>query len=376
MPGLGATTAALKRYQRQIAQAGSGGPALDNHRLAEIADFGPNPGKLKMFAYAPPGLKRGAPLVVALHGCTQTAASYEAGAGWTSLADRYGFALVVPQQSRTNNPNRCFNWFEPKNTARGAGEAASIRAMVARAAEDLKCDPQRVHVAGLSAGAAMAAVLLACYPEAFAGGGLVAGIPVGAARGVREAFAAMYQTKTLTGPEWGDLVRAASNWNGPWPRVSIWQGEADATVRPDNAGELIKQWRDVHGLADTKPVDDVVQGHPRRVWRDAAGRDMVEAFTLAGFEHGEPLDVADVGVAGPFMLETGISAAHQMLKFWGVTEMARREAPPVVEVVRPEPAAVSVPAPAARAPVTLAPTPTLVKRLEGVVAKVFARRGR
>lgn len=369
MAGLASTTAALKRYRRQVADAAAAGPGAEESRLVEIEAFGPNPGKLKMFAYAPKGLKRGAPLVVALHGCTQTAAGYAAAAGWASLADRYGFALVVPQQARTNNPNRCFNWFEPKDTARGAGEAASIRAMAARAAEDLGCDPQRAYVAGLSAGAAMAAVLLACYPEAFAGGGLVAGIPVGAARGVREAFTAMYQTKTLTGPEWGDLVRAASDWKGPWPTVSIWQGDADTTVRPDNAGELVKQWLDVHGLAEASAEQQMVAGHPRRVWRDAAGRDVVESFTLAGFEHGEPLDTADVGVAAPFMLQAGISAAHQMLKFWGVTDMASAEPEPAApEVVVLEPPVVIPPPPA--------PSPTLAKKLEGVVAKVFARRGR
>ena len=81
-----------------------------------------------MFTYVPANLADFPALVVVLHGCTQTAAGYDLGAGWSTLADRYGFALVLPEQRRTNNPQTCFNWFLPGDTARGRGEALSIRA--------------------------------------------------------------------------------------------------------------------------------------------------------------------------------------------------------------------------------------------------------
>src|SRR5580692_10362232 len=86
----------------------SGAPAP----LAE-APFAPNPGNLRMFRYLPRGLKHGAPLVVALHGCGQTASAYDTGTGWSRLADRLGFALLAPEQKAVNNPNTCFNWFAP-----------------------------------------------------------------------------------------------------------------------------------------------------------------------------------------------------------------------------------------------------------------------
>src|SRR5687768_1385135 len=106
MAGLEATIAQLARM-RQLAEADDGG------RLAETAEFGPNPGALRMLSYAPVGLAPGAPLVVVLHGCTQRAAAHAASAGWLTLADRYGFAVVAPEQTTANNFNRCFNWYEP-----------------------------------------------------------------------------------------------------------------------------------------------------------------------------------------------------------------------------------------------------------------------
>ena len=84
-----------------------------SRRLREVHGFGSNPGALRMFTYLPAGLADQSALVVVLHGCAQTAASYEYGAGWSTLAERYGFALLVPEQQRANNPNGCFNWFQP-----------------------------------------------------------------------------------------------------------------------------------------------------------------------------------------------------------------------------------------------------------------------
>ncbi|HRD68060.1 MAG TPA: PHB depolymerase family esterase [Candidatus Competibacter sp.] len=86
--------------------------------LAQVTDFGKNPGGLLMCAYVPPGLSNGRPLVVALHGCSQQAKDYGDGPGWTRLAGEYRFALLLPQQTKANNPMRCFNWFEPNDVKR------------------------------------------------------------------------------------------------------------------------------------------------------------------------------------------------------------------------------------------------------------------
>lgn len=97
-------------------------------RLDEFTAFGANPGALGAYCYVP---DRASALVVVLHGCTQTAAGYDQGAGWSKLAERFGFALLFPEQCRPNNPNLCFNWFQPENSRRGQGEALSIRQMIA-----------------------------------------------------------------------------------------------------------------------------------------------------------------------------------------------------------------------------------------------------
>ena len=333
MRPLGSTIADLKRYKSLWAGlmrntkllVGSEGihvPATS--RLHEVSGFGANPGALRMFTYLPSAVKEGSPLVVVLHGCKQTAASYDLGAGWSQLADRYGFTLVLPQQQPSNNPNNCFNWFLPGDTKRGLGEAHSIQQMIARMIADHGVDPRRIFVTGLSAGGAMTSVMLAAYPDVFAGGAIIAGLPYGAAGNVQEAFGAMFQSPSRPKDAWGNLVRAASPHSGPWPRVSIWHGAADATVIPQNAAEIAKQWADVHGLQSDPTERSVVDGFPRSVWRNQAGQEVIESYAITGMAHGTPLAPGDAegqaGVAGAFLLDVGISSSYHIAKFWGIAE--------------------------------------------------------
>ncbi len=307
------------------------GPRMDAH-LTEVRAFGPNPGALRMFKHVPRDLPEPCPLVVVLHGCTQSAADYDLGAGWSTLADRFGFCLLLPEQQAANNPNRCFNWFQPGDTARGSGEAESIRQMVDQMMSDHGIDARRVYVTGLSAGGAMASVMLATYPDVFAGGAIVAGLPYGAAQNVQQAFETMFKSPPRPARVWGDLVRNASPHKGPWPRISVWQGGVDATVIPPNAGEIIKQWTDVHGLPLTPTMRGVVDGYPRQVWVNARGDEVIESYTITNMAHGTPLATGDAddqcGAAGPFLLEVGISSSYHIAKFFGITAKVRREKAP------------------------------------------------
>ncbi len=336
MPSLGETIAQLVGNSRLREAAASAAPITSAATLTEVTDFGGNPGNLRMLAYVPQGLPPGAPLVVVLHGCTQTAAGYDTCAGWSRLAERHGFAVLLPEQQRANNPNGCFNWFQPADTARTGGEAESIRQGIARMVASHRLNPARVYVSGLSAGGAMAAALLAIYPEVFAGGAIIAGLPYGAAGSMPEAFEAMGGRRVQPARVWGDLARRASPHRGPWPRIQVWQGDADTTVRPGNAAELVKQWADLHGLPSAPSVTDRVDGAVHQAWQRADGTVVLESFMVPGMQHGTPLNLGaadvdgSVGRAGPFMLDVGISSTWLQARSWGLLTAAaqvRAEAP-------------------------------------------------
>ena len=168
----------------------------------------------------------------------------------------------------------------------------------------------------------MTSNLLACYPEVFAGGAIVAGLPFGAAASVQQAFETMFQSPSRPAREWGDLVRKASSHQGPWPRVSIWHGNADKTVIPSNALEILKQWTEVHGLPMSPSVKTRIDGFPREVWINEAGDELIESYTITNMAHGTPLAIGEgdgaCGTPGPFLLPVGISSSYHIAKFFGI----------------------------------------------------------
>lgn len=291
--------------------------------LTEVSNFGSNPGNLRMYRYVPSNLPASAPLVVALHGCIQSAANYDDETGWVKLADQYQFALLLPEQKDTNNSNRCFNWFESGDIQRGQGEALSIKQMVDKMKSDYPIATRRVYVTGLSAGGAMASVMLATYPDVFAGGAIVAGIPYQCATSVSDAFNCMNPGKTLNPDQWGDKVRQAySGYQGPWPIVSIWHGDADYTVKLANLTESLKQWTNVHGIDRLADREEKVAGYPHKVYQDASGNALVETYTITGMAHGTPIDPGagekQCGKPGAFILDKDICSSYYISQFWGL----------------------------------------------------------
>jgi feruloyl esterase len=195
--------------------------------------------------------------------------------------------------------------------------------MVETMTRDHRIDPGRVFITGLSAGGAMTSVMLATYPDTFAAGAIIAGLPYGTATNVGEAFESMYNGRARSAREWGDLVRAASPHRGPWPRISIWHGGADPVVKLENADQIARQWIDVHGLDGEPALTETVDGYPRKVWRNRAGENVIESYTIPDMAHGTPLATGDAdehcGVPGAFLLEVGISSSYHIAKFWGLT---------------------------------------------------------
>lgn len=333
------------RLRRSLAGARAFAPALD--RLSDLPPIRDNPGNLAGRIYVPAGLQGPAPLVVVLHGCTQDAAVYDHGSGWSALADRHGFLLLFPQQKRDNNPLLCFNWFSANDSQRGMGEAASIANMIAAVKQAHDVDGARVFVTGLSAGGAMASVMLATSPELFAGGAIIAGVAYGCASGVAEAFDCMGGRDRSSARELGARVRHASPHKGPWPRIQVWQGSADHTVVASNADAIARQWAQVHGLGAKPDRADEVAGYPRQTWSGADGRPLIEQYTITGMAHGIPLapgtGEGESGIAGAHMLDVGLSSTDRIAAFFGIAPEVAEKAP---AKAAPRRAAKARPAPA------------------------------
>ncbi len=306
--------------------------------LSPVTGFGSNPGALTGWSFVPGRLAPGAALVVVLHGCTQTAAGYDRGSGWSTLAEREGFALLYPEQARANNPNLCFNWFQAEDIRRDAGEPLSIRQMIAAMIDAHGIDPARVFITGLSAGGAMTSVMLATYPEVFAAGAIIAGLPFGSAGSVPQAFDRMRGHGGPDDEALADLVRAAArDHTGNWPAVSVWHGGADSTVAAVNMDRSVAQWLGVHAI-DAKPESmRPAPGHAVRLWRNADGRVVVEDHAVKNMGHGTPLDPSGpdgIGAAAPYMLDVGIDSTSAIAVNWGIASVAKQKP----QANRPSPA--------------------------------------
>ncbi|MGD9478699.1 UNVERIFIED_ORG: PHB depolymerase family esterase (plasmid) [Roseateles sp. XES5] len=297
--------------------------------LKNLDHFGGNPGALAAWLHVPKQLPTAPALVVVLHGCTQTAASYDAGSGWSALAEDYGFVVLFPEQKRQNNANLCFNWFDAADTQRDRGEAMSIRQMIANVVAEHGIDERRIYVTGLSAGGAMANAMLACYPEVFAGGAIIAGLPYATASTVPEAFDRMRGHGLPGTGRLQESLRTASRHEGAWPTISVWQGTGDNTVVPDNAAALVAQWRGVHAVSEEPSQVETMGRHLRSVWRDDRGLEAIELYAISGMRHGTPIDPSSgYGRAAPFMLDVGVSSTVQIARSWGLAaSFERRDRP-------------------------------------------------
>jgi poly(hydroxyalkanoate) depolymerase family esterase len=314
--------------------------------LSQVASFGSNPGNLKMFAYVPAALPAGAPLVVAMHGCTESAQVYSTQTEWGALADRFRFAVVFPEQQTANNSSSCFNWFQPGDIARGQGEALSIKQMVDAMIRDHGSDAARVFATGMSAGGFMTEVMMAAYPDVFAGGAVNSGGPYACATSLTATTSCQQGNVVHSPQQWGDLVRqAVPGYAGPFPRLIAFHGSADFTVAAADLQQSIDQWSNVLGVDDrglppggsaaegrrglideTPELSETFRTATHRVFRDAGGRSMIETYLVSGMGHALTVDPGtnpdQGGATGAFCEDHDIYSSFYAAQFFGLTAAA------------------------------------------------------
>jgi len=209
------------------------------------------------------------PLLVMLHGGTQGADDFAAGTRMNELAERHGFLVAYPEQSRAANPMGYWNWFQPKDQRRGSGEASLIAGLTTQIIDAYAIDVRRVYVAGFSAGGAMAAVMATAYPDVYAAAAVHSGLAAGAAHDVPSAFAAMAK---------GAPTRARL----PVPLI-VFHGDGDETVAHVNADCLVNSaLPDAWNQRPLTAKGRVPGGHAytRRAYSDRDGTPRAEHWTI------------------------------------------------------------------------------------------------
>lgn len=253
------------------------------------------------------------PLLVLLHGCKQNPDDFAAGTRMNELAQSQGWVVLYPGQPNTANGSGCWNWFQPADQQRERGEPAILAGITRHiiASEDI--DPQRVYVAGLSAGGAMAAVLAATHPDLFAAVGVHSGLPHRAAHDVMTAFSVMRQ-----GPPYGASLAAL-------PAI-VFHGDQDRTVHPSNGEALIAQTGPAGVPSRTAGLPPRVQtgrapgGHSytRSIHLDAAGHPQAEHWVVHGAGHAW----SGGSAAGSYTDPKGPDASAEMLRFFAAYRVA------------------------------------------------------
>ncbi|MFZ2237283.1 MAG: PHB depolymerase family esterase [Dokdonella sp.] len=271
-------------------------------------------GELDYKLYVPAGLDTAnAPLLLMLHGCTQSPDDFARGTRMNTLAGAHGYVVAYPEQSSSRNANRCWNWFRSSDQQRGSGEPALLAALTRQLITTHHLDERRVYVAGLSAGGAMSAVLANTHPDLFAAIGVHSGLPIGLASDVPSAFAAMRSGGSRR------VAIATNSISRPVPAI-VFHGDRDSTVHSGNGHGVIAQSLADHGVdAAAAKGANVERGiaaggrhYTRTVHRLADGSIAAEHWIIAGAGHAW----SGGDASGSYTDSTGPDASAQMLRFF------------------------------------------------------------
>jgi acetylxylan esterase len=260
--------------------------------LVEVTNFGANPSGLRMHLYVPDGAPANPPILVAVHYCTGTGPAFFSGTEFARLADQYKFIVIYPSATRSG---QCFDVYTNEALHRNGGsDPVGIKSMVDWTVQNRGGDRNRVYVTGASSGAMMTNVLLGDYPDVFKAGAAFMGVPA-------TCFATTPPNTwnsdcangnvVKTAQQWGDAARAMDpGYTGARPRMQLWHGTADATLRYPNFGEEVKQWTNVLGVSQSPTQTDTPQsGWTRTRYGGTGTMAPVEAISVNGVGHSLPL---------------------------------------------------------------------------------------
>ena len=274
---------------------------MDRHNFRSAA------GSLDYLLYVPQGLSKPAPLVVMLHGCTQSAEDFARGTKMNVLADELGFIVAYPEQTRAANAQKCWNWFRPGDQGKASGEPAMIAGITREICTAQEVDRARIYVAGLSAGGAAAAIMADAFPDIFAAAGVHSGLACGSASDLPSALAAMQ----------GRGKRSRANRSSSNVPLITFHGDRDSTVHPVNSDQMHEAWAtapDAAGL-ERKVTDGksaAGQGYRKIAMVTPDGQSMAEHWVLRGAGHAW----SGGSASGTYTDPKGPDASREMLRFF------------------------------------------------------------
>jgi poly(hydroxyalkanoate) depolymerase family esterase len=264
-------------------------------------------GQLGYWLYSPADAKAGMPVVVMLHGCTQSPQDFALGTGMNRLADEFGFLVIYPGQTRSANAQKCWNWFRPGDQQRDGGEPALIAGITREVISRLGADASRVFVAGLSAGGAAAAIMAAAYPDLYAAAGVHSGLACGSARDLPSALGAM-----RSGGGHGPAARPGAR----FVPVITFHGDSDSTVHEINSREIVAAASQAAGGHPTTRIEKgrsaAGRSYTRALTVDSAGRTLIEQWTVHGLAHAW----SGGDRSGSYTDPNGPDASREMVRFF------------------------------------------------------------
>ncbi len=281
------------------------GPLPDGARFS-ARTYANAAGSREYKIYVPSGYDgQAVPLVVMLHGCTQSPDDFAAGTRMNELAEEQTFLVAYPAQSRSANTSKCWNWFNAGDQERDRGEPSLIAGITRQIIDELSVEPECVYVAGLSAGGAAAAIMGATYPELFTAVGVHSGLARGAARDMGSAFAAMRN---------GAAPNSQTSPSGGFVPTIVFHGDRDTTVHPVNGEHVIEQAKAAAGVQTEIRQGEAPGGirYTQTVHADEQRGTTLEHWVLHGAGHawsgGSP--------AGTYTEPKGPDASREMLRFF------------------------------------------------------------